>query len=189
MFQITRRDGISIAALQAEIATVPLEKIPDNSGTARGDNAEEGWINGLSMARLCGPDYPDKLHEYPAIEHCVNVFANQQLRKVVQVMVNELAPHSTLEKHRDGFPANFRWHLPVFTNSNVQWYDEIEGWEHMEIGKWCGPVNYCNALHSMTNDGDMRRIHLVVDLEMSPEGQALYERMHSMNASDLVAVD
>ena len=189
MFQIPRRDGISIAALQAEIAQVPLEKIPDNSGTARGENTREGWIKGLSMARLCGPDYPDKLHEYPVIDHCVNIFANQQKRGIVQVMVNELAPHSTLEIHRDGRPANFRWHLPVFTNSDVQWYDEIGGWEHMELGKWCGPVNYCHVLHSMTNDGEQRRIHLIVDLAMSVKGQELYERMHIVNSTDLVAVD
>lgn len=164
MFAIPRRDGISIAALQAEIATVPLEEIPDNSGSARGENAQEGWIKGLSMARLCGPEYPDKLQEYPTIGHVVELFANQQDKPIHQVMVNQLRAHSTLELHRDGPPEMLRYHLPITTNPLVEWYDEIDGWVHMELDKWYGPVNYCGKLHSMTNDGETARIHLIVDL-------------------------
>lgn len=179
MFAIPRRDGISIAALQAEIAKVPLEKIPDNSGSARGENTQEGWIKGLSMARLYGPEYPDKLPEYPVIGHVVELFANQQNRPIHQVMVNELQPHSALEMHRDGPPAMMRWHLPITTNALVEWYDELNGWAHMELNKWHGPVAYCGHLHSMTNDGETARIHLIVDLEMSEESQKKYEQLYT----------
>lgn len=172
MHEVFRRDGVSIAELQAEIASVPLDKIPDNSGTARGENAKEGWIKGLRMTRLYGPiaerDYSEKLYvdisEFPKIEQVVNLFANQRDLQIHQVMVNELAPHSALELHRDGKPEMQRWHLPVFTNELVQWYDEIDGWQHMKLNHWYGPVNYCEKLHSMTNDGETRRIHLIVDL-------------------------
>lgn len=172
MHEVVRRDGVSIAELQAEIASVPLTKIPDNSGTARGENAKEGWIKGLRMARLYGPIQERNYEEnaiqldadYPKIEQVVNLFANQRDLQIHQVMVNELAPHSALELHRDGQPEMHRWHLPIFTNELVQWYDEVDGWQHMKLNHWYGPVNYCEKLHSMTNDGEDRRIHLIVDL-------------------------
>lgn len=179
MFKIGRSDGVSFAELQAEIATVPLEKIPDNSGTARGENTKEGWIKGLEMTRLYGPD-PDHnlLWKYPVIDHVVTVFSNQQNRPIHQVMVNKLAAHSALEMHRDGPPAKLRWHLPITTNALVEWYDEIDGWLHMDLGIWHGPVAYCNKLHSMTNDGETARIHLVVDLDMSEESTEMYEKLN-----------
>lgn len=167
MHKIGRSDGVSFAELQAEIATVPLEKIPDKSGAARGENAKEGWINGLEMARLYGPDIdPELIWKYPAIAHAVILFANQQWKDIHQVMVNKLAPHSALEMHRDGPPAKYRWHLPITTNALVEWYDEIDGWVHMELGIWHGPVNYCGHLHSMTNDGETPRTHLIVDFDI-----------------------
>lgn len=176
MYKLGRSDGVSFAELQAEIATVPLEKIPDNSGAARGENAKEGWIKGLEMMRIYGPDPDtDSLWELPVIEHVVKVFSQQQSKTIHQVMVNRLAPHSALEMHRDGPPAKYRWHLPITTNALVEWYDEIDGWVHMDLGHWYGPVNYCGKLHSMTNDGETPRTHLIVDFDI-PE-------------MDLVAVD
>lgn len=166
MYEIPRGDGVSLASLEAEIARVPFEKIPDKSGSARGDNAREGWINGLRMARIYGPEYPDLRPEFPSIDHATMIFANQRGMEIVQIMVNELAAHSALEMHRDGPPEYYRWHLPITTNEMVQWYDEIDGWLHMSKGHWFGPVNYCNKLHSMTNDGDNARIHVVMDLQM-----------------------
>lgn len=167
MFKIGRSDGVSFAELQAEIATIPLEKVPDKSGTARGENAKEGWINGLEMMRIYGPD-PDtnSLWELPVIDHVVTVFSQQQNKTIHQVMVNRLAPHSALEMHRDGRPEKYRWHLPITTNALVEWYDEIDGWVHMDLGFWHGPLNYCGFLHSMTNDGETPRTHLIVDFDI-----------------------
>jgi hypothetical protein len=179
MFKIGRSDGVSLAELQAEIATLPFEKIADKSGTARGENAKEGWINGLEIARVYGPDPEfDSLWELPVIEHVVKVFSQQQNRTIHQVMINKLAAHSALEMHRDGPPAKMRWHLPITTNALVEWYDEIDGWLHMDLGIWHGPVSYCNKLHSMTNDGETERIHLILDLDMSEEATELYERLN-----------
>lgn len=151
-------------ALQYEIGSVPLEKVPDNSGKARGKDTQEGWINGLRMARLYGPGYPKLLDNYPNIRGVVSLLQVRQGLPMHQVMVNELAANSALEKHRDGPPEMQRWHLPIFTNPLVEWWDEIDGWVNMELGVWYGPVNYCGILHSMHNDGPTNRIHLVVDL-------------------------
>ena len=164
MYAVSRADGVSLQALRDEITAVPLERIPDNSGAARGENAQEGWIHGLEMTRLYGPGYDDVLNSFPMITHAIAIFANQREQEIHQVMVNKLNPHSFLGKHRDGPPQMDRWHLPVITNPLCEWYDEIDGWCHMEEGKWHGPVNYCGILHAMHNDGDNARYHLVLDL-------------------------
>lgn len=151
--------SISIPALQAECNVIPLKKVPEGSGKARGEGTKEGWIHGLKMARLS----LDDLKEYPEITKTIGSQAARLNQIISQVMVNELAPGARLERHRDGLPKHDRWHFPVVTNDLVEWWDEYDGWWHMEIGKWYGPVNYCGVLHSMWNDGNTRRVHLIVD--------------------------
>lgn len=168
MYVLERRSDVTLSALQKEIVTVPLEKVADGSGEARGNDVNEGWINGLEMARLYGPGYDDILSQFPAIQATVDLHSYREHKVIVQVMVNKLAPHSALGIHRDGPPNHFRWHLPVITNELVYWYDELDGELHMECDKWYGPVNYCGIKHGMRNDGDTARYHLVVDLTLPP---------------------
>lgn len=153
----------TIDGMMREAHSVPYERIADGSGTARGENAEEGWIHGLDIARLCGPDVNNILYKFPHIAHAVGQLAIHENQQVFQVMVNRLAPLSSLEKHRDGPPLMSRFHLPLITNSQVEWWDEINGVIHMPIGEW-RQVQYCNVLHSMSNEGYTARIHVIADL-------------------------
>lgn len=157
--------SIDLDRLIKEIETVPLEDIPDGSGAARGEGTREGWITGLHMARLCGPGYDDNLKHYPAIYEAICELAEWQGNALIQVMVNRLDAGRKLDKHRDGLPDNYRYHLPVITHPDVEWWDERFGKRHMTLGVWYGPVPYCGILHSMTNDSDVDRYHLVVDFE------------------------
>jgi hypothetical protein len=150
--------------LYVECLQVPLEAIPDGSGTARGSGVTEGWITGLKNGRVYGLDYPDLRAEYPAIDEAVTELAAIEQMTVMQVMVNRLAAHHTLNIHRDGPPAHYRWHYPVATNDGCIWWDEIDGTVTMKAGKWWGPVHYCGKLHSAANLGSTPRTHLIVDL-------------------------
>lgn len=147
--------------LQQECARIPLEKIPDGSGAARGNGTESGWIHGLKMARIT----LDSLNDYPEFTKVIQSHAARLQQTIVQIMVNELAAGARLERHRDGLPQHDRWHFPIDTNECVEWWDEYTGWIHMRQATWYGPVNYCGVLHSMWNDGPTKRVHLIVDFE------------------------
>lgn len=92
--------------------------------------------------------------------------------KPIQVMANIMGPGSKLQAHRDGamkipdgFVAIYRFHLPVFTNPMVKWWDELvmHQW-NMPMGWWYGPLPFMGVLHSMENRGDTARLHLIVDM-------------------------
>lgn len=165
----------NLDAVLADIRKMKFEKVPDGSGQARGNGTHEGWITGLWNRRLYHSDgrYPDALRRTMGIssaiqtlsQHLHNVPDHRNSHPLIvrQVMVNALEPHSALAPHRDGPPADLRFHLPVVTSPEVEWWDEINGPLHMELGNWYGPVNYCGILHAMRNDSDKARVHLVVD--------------------------
>lgn len=131
-----------------------LEPVPNGSGSSH-FGGPEGWITGLAMRRLYGAGaVGEALAELESLT---------QRHRLVQVMVNRLAPGGRLAPHRDGYPDNLRYHLPLKTNSAAYWWDEYNGRVHMECGTWYGPVPYCGVLHSAVNDGDSERIHLIAD--------------------------
>ena len=160
----------TVLAIRHELYAVETEIVPDGSGNT-------GWIYGLTNMRLYGAGWPDILGwaseptNVPEVtrdtvqtllRYCRRRWAiDFQLR---QVMVNHLAPGGRLEPHRDSPPDDYRFHLPVITAPGVRWWDERIGFIVMELGTWYGPVNYCGILHSMVNDSESVRTHLVVDL-------------------------
>lgn len=159
--------SINLDRLIKEVESINLEHIPDGSGAARGEDAREGWISGLHMTRLFGDGYDDLLGHYPAIYEAICELAELQDSRLVQVMVNRLDAGKRLDKHRDGLPDNYRYHLPVITHPDVEWWDERFGRRHMTLGVWYGPVPYCGILHYMVNDSDVHRYHLIADFEKS----------------------
>ena len=155
---------IPLDRIYEEIRNITLQPIPDGSGSAHGDRGTEGWITGLEMARLHGPgamyaaDYP---HLRLAIEELLTGIGRQSIH---QIMVNRLAPHSALDKHSDAAPLYSRWHLPIVTNPDVEYWDELNAEMHMRPGIWYGPIPYTN-MHSVHNRSKFSRVHVVVDLE------------------------
>lgn len=157
---------VPLADLASDAGRVPLTVIQDGSGTARGEGTKEGWIHGLAIGRLFGPGYDNLLPEFEAIRHAIMALNYACGGELKQVMLNVLGPECSLERHRDGEPKHNRYHLPIVTDPEVFWWDELDGKIHMEAGYWYGPVNYCGILHSMTNGSEMSRVHLIADLEM-----------------------
>ncbi|MEU5880913.1 aspartyl/asparaginyl beta-hydroxylase domain-containing protein [Spirillospora sp. NPDC047279] len=87
-----------------------------------------------------------------------------------QVSLLELAPGGSTHVHRD-HPSGFafgwiRLHIPITTNDRC--FITIDGkrhhWRPGEL--WYGDFS---RLHHVTNDGTLARVHLVVDIEVSPQ--------------------
>lgn len=156
---ITYCTSVPLAGLLAEMRAIPLVRIQDGSGHSH-FGGPHGWIRGLSNSRI-------RLGEtYPLITEAVEELQDKEgLSSVVQVMVNNLAPGASLSPHRDGLPDNLRYHLPILTNTEAYWWDELESRRHMLAGWWYGPVPYCGILHSAGNPGTSDRLHLVVDFK------------------------
>lgn len=149
--------------LVTEVTRIDYESIADGAGSAHGTNGTEGWIYGLSIARLFGPGYEDALIRFPAISETLIWLCNAREKMLVQCMVSRLVAGGELRPHMDGEPANERWHLPVITNGDAVWWDAQNGSLHMEPRKWWGPVPYCGVYHGFKN-GDTERIHVIADL-------------------------
>lgn len=149
------------AKLLTEVSRIPLERIPDGSGSSHLDGPE-GWIKGLSMTRLSMSSrllYP---MVWSAIDSLIEEF---EPKRLVQIMVNKLDSGGELSPHRDGLPSHARFHLPVLTHPDVYWWDELEGKQHMQTGYWYGPVPYCGIMHSAGNPSPIDRLHIVIDLQ------------------------
>lgn len=153
-------NSVKLAELAVEVLSVPLVRIQDGSGSSH-LNGPEGWIRGLSMARI-RPTY----ETYPLVCAALEELRGRiQLGGTVQVMVNRLESGGELSAHRDGYPDNDRYHLPVVTHDLAYWWDEQWGRRHMVKGWWYGPVPYCGILHSAGNPSPVDRIHIVVDFK------------------------
>jgi hypothetical protein len=150
---------IPLSEVAREAASVPLKRIADGSGHAH-LGSKPGWIRGLSLTRV----RPGESH--PFITQAVDALGAVVHRyDVKQILINNLEPGAELSIHRDGYPQNDRFHLPLITNPSAYWWDEIEGRTHMLSGWWYGPVPYCGILHSAGNPGTSDRLHLIVDFE------------------------
>jgi hypothetical protein len=157
MYEI--RSAVDMNALATEVLTVPLVRIVDGSGSSHLGGPER-WIRGLSMTRI-------HLGEtYPLITKAVRDLRSKiDLGDTVQIMVNKLDAGGELAPHRDGYPAHWRFHLPVITHPAAYWWDEQYGRFHMQQGEWSGPVPYCGVMHSAGNPSPVARIHLVADFK------------------------
>jgi hypothetical protein len=135
----------------------------------------DGWIYGLSNTRLF-LRHPkthaveiDRISEFPEISAALSDLESETSHHyLTQIMVNVLDAGGVLAPHRDGLPDDYRYHLPVQTNVDVLWWDELNGGTYMQHGQWHGPVSYCGVLHSVVNYGSQPRIHIVADYAKEP---------------------
>lgn len=140
---------------------------------------DEGYVQ---MSALQSTNF---LREHDEIEEAVQEISSLRKLDPVYVMVNKMSVGSILPRHQDWLaptplqpfkgPLIERWHLPLFTNNCVRWYDSShrQGF-YMPLGYWCGPVPYWNH-HMVINCGPTERYHLIVDLDC-PEPLGEYEK-------------
>lgn len=146
--------------LREEVVAVPLEPV---SGGHSGTGYQGNWINGLHQARIRENDYPYVPHIMQAVDRLAVDKLDHNWR-IQQIMVNRLDGGHTLNRHRDAPNGAYRFHLPIITNSNCLWWDEFNGYDHMAVGYWYGPVPFAGVMHFMENGGSTFRYHLVLDL-------------------------
>lgn len=184
----TRSLGKSLVALRPiakEIERVDFVPIKDGAGRKRGAGATDGYFDGVSVAQI-QPPIPTEYHgtsyrgsgfmsqtagaagfasSMPMLCEAVrSLLTTLDGIGVYQLLVNRLKPHGELGLHRDGPISHVqRWHLPVVTNPEVEWWDEDNGTIRFLPGSWWGPVPFTN-LHSMVNLGLVYRIHVLADL-------------------------
>lgn len=145
-----------------------IETIPDGSGRDANGN---GWIYGLRLGRLYVDGQEDHMSHAPYLRLALTDLGSRLTRlKLRQVMVSVLAPGGELAPHSDGPPNDLRFHLPVATNTQCYWWDEILDQSFMPLGQWSGPVDYCGISHSAVNNGDTTRIHIIADWFDPTEG-------------------
>lgn len=119
---------------------------------------------GVDMAHNSDNGFPAWLPKAPRIQEAIAEIEGMVGGKATHIMLNRLRPHDNVLPHKDLMDVGERWHLPLVTNPKAFWWDEVENKDfHMEVGFWYGPVNY-KADHSVWNDGETERIHLVVDV-------------------------
>lgn len=166
--------GVTLDQLIEEFRTVgepELRQVEEGAGRARGDDVEPGWIHGL---RNYWPVTPERweLERFPMLSVAIMNLSIERAgrlggsaRRVEGVILNELAPGSELDPHRDGPPHHERWHLPLITNPAVEyWEEKLDAPVHMDLGFWHGPIDH-SSRHWMRNKGNEHRVHVIVDLE------------------------
>ncbi len=106
---------------------------------------------------------------------------------VIDMCIASLAAGGSIKEHRDisgGSPTGItRFHIPLKTNEDVSFY--ISGQElKMRAGElWHLDTTY---LHRVENRSDLERLHLIIDLQTTPELRAVLpkvdwrDRLHSV---------
>lgn len=97
---------------------------------------------------------------------------------VLSARLLKLTPQSEIKPHRDhdmGYENNnFRIHVPIMTNDEVEFTLDGEVLNMMAGDCWYTNVNY---VHSVRNDGDTDRVHLVIDFERNAWSDKLFYSM------------
>lgn len=119
------------------------------------------------LTKMWDPTSLDYMYRYPLIGKAVDELTEQVGGLPVGLMINRLAPGVEIEKHIDKapHPGIERWHLPLVAPREALYWDEQNGWLHMEPGYWWGPIPFWIP-HQVKNMGEMERIHLIVDLSV-----------------------
>lgn len=93
---------------------------------------------------------------------------------VVDMCLASLQPGGSIKEHRDisgGVAANVtRLHIPIVTHSDVSFFISGKRVTMTEGEVWHLDTTY---RHRVTNESNINRIHLIIDLESTPEMLAL----------------
>jgi hypothetical protein len=134
---------------------------------------------------------PTTIEEFSSIVECVDnkgaverfpahytaakwIMSTVQGIKLGRIMIVHLEPKGTIGMHVDPgeyFERHSRYHIPLKTNSGVQFIDKDNIKEHMPYMTLCRLNNL--SPHSLINDSDEDRIHLIVDVE-TPGGNSIF---------------
>ncbi len=113
-----------------------------------------------------GPGSSCEIPSHYEMKRAVDEIATARGLDVAYVMLNTLPAGCIVPEHTDTLPVPVeRWHLPLITNPNCKWWDEVEGELFMAAGYWYGPLPY-EKRHKVWNTGAVSRTHLVVDLRL-----------------------
>jgi quercetin dioxygenase-like cupin family protein len=86
--------------------------------------------------------------------------------KAVQAMLTRMKPQSTIARHKDRgevTKASHRIHVPIITNQQCIFTIENDE-KHLQAGSvWL--IDNTDRFHSVRNDGNEHRIHLIVDAQ------------------------
>lgn len=119
----------------------------------------------VQMANVQSGGIPAYILRYKQINAAIAEICEIKDRDPVHVMVNIVAPGVIVPKHTDTvLHSPERWHLPVATSKDAFWWDEEDGFSHLPLGHWCGPIPY-SILHRIGNLGTEPRVHLIVDIK------------------------
>lgn len=128
--------------------------------------------SGALMAMQQSQGIPD-LAKYPELAKAVAEISEIRKTPPLHLMINILKPNVTVPIHRDWIlptkhqslaPTVERWHLPIKTNPEARYWNELNGVSHMPLGYWSGPIQYWMQ-HQVWNSGPEERIHIVIDLD------------------------
>lgn len=124
------------------------------------------------------------LDEMPALSALLDSFP----APVVDMCLAQLQPGGKIKPHRDisgGTAANIiRLHIPLITHPDVAFYVNGER-IFMQPGEvWHLDTTY---RHSVENLSDVNRIHLIIDLQSTPETQAMLPKSDSVDRIHTVA--
>ena len=116
----------------------------------------------------------DRLKELPALAALVDRVGRAY---VTGVRYFNLAPHSTLHRHRDMYGNLLfgvsRLHVPIKTNPGA--ILEVQRIPyHLGLGEvWCLDTS---GLHALRNTSDENRIHIVIDVQRDPRTERYFPR-------------
>lgn len=117
------------------------------------------------------------LQETEALKHCPYFRSVLDTFKcpLLSVRLLRLAPGAVIHPHSDfklGYENNnFRVHIPIVTNPDVQFF--LGGIERKSEPGECWYMN-ANVEHSGANYGDQDRVHLVIDAERNAWSDELF---------------
>jgi mannose-6-phosphate isomerase-like protein (cupin superfamily) len=137
-----------------------------------------------SPGGTCETVYADSIHnkayaDTPLMKQFSNVknLLTQLQCETMSVRFLKLNAGSVIKKHRDNelaFEQGFaRVHFPIITNPSVSFYLDDELVKMQEGETWY--IN-ANLPHSVANNGDTHRIHLVIDCIVNDWIKELFDR-------------
>lgn len=91
-----------------------------------------------------------------------------------RVMIVHLEPKGEIGLHIDPgayFKKHARYHIPLVTNPNVQFFDQEGNKAHMPAKTLCRLNNLSS--HGLVNNSEEERIHLIVDVSLA-EGNSIF---------------